>query len=78
MPGAGPTRVITDKGILAADPETGELELAALYPGVTVDEVRRSVGWELRVRESLDDVAPPTAMELQLLRDVIDREGTLR
>jgi len=78
IPGAGPTRVVTDKGILAANPDTGELELAARYPGITADEVRRSVGWELRVRESLDDVAPPTAMELQLLREVIDREGTLR
>ncbi len=40
MPGAGPVRVITDKGILEADAETGELVLAALYPGVTADEVR--------------------------------------
>src|SRR6185369_9983234 len=31
MPGAGPTRVITDKAILEADPESGELVLAALY-----------------------------------------------
>ena len=33
MPGAGPVRVITDRGTLAANPETGELELDALYPG---------------------------------------------
>ena len=41
MPGAGPVRVITDKAILEADPETGELVLAALYPGITADEVAR-------------------------------------
>src|SRR2546428_5409871 len=35
MPGAGPVRVITDKAILAADPEAGELILAALYPRAT-------------------------------------------
>ena len=48
MPGAGPVKVITDKGILAADADTGELVLAALYPGVEADEVRAGVGWPLR------------------------------
>jgi glutaconate CoA-transferase subunit B len=72
MPGAGPVRVVTDKGILDADADTGELVLAALYPEVTVEEVRASVGWELHCRETLDRVAPPTPTELGLLRDVLD------
>ena len=72
MPGAGPTRVITDKGILAANAESGELELAALYPGTTVGQVRDAVGWELRERSELLDVAPPDDEELRLLRDVLD------
>lgn len=71
IPGAGPTRVITDKAILAANTETGELELAALYPGVTVDEVRASIGWELVVRASLEAVAAPTEEELRVLRDEV-------
>src|SRR5688572_7806205 len=49
MPGAGPVRVITDRGVLDADPELdGELVLTAINPGVSVDEVRAHVGWELR------------------------------
>jgi glutaconate CoA-transferase subunit B len=46
--------------------------LTALYPGVTVDEVKANVGWPLKAREQLDLVAPPTARELHLLRDVLD------
>lgn len=72
MPGAGPTRVITDKAILAANASTGELELAALYPGVSVDDVRRGVGWELAVREALDEVVGPSEDELRLLRETLD------
>jgi glutaconate CoA-transferase subunit B len=72
MPGAGPVRVVTDKGILDADPDSGELVLAALYPGVQLDEVRGGVGWPLRGRERLETVAPPTDQELALLRDVLD------
>ncbi|HEU5040706.1 MAG TPA: CoA-transferase, partial [Gemmatimonadales bacterium] len=72
MPGAGPVRVVTDKGVLEADPESGELVLASLYPGVAAEEVRAGVGWPLRSRETLASVAPPTAGELTLLRDVLD------
>src|SRR6266700_2789354 len=72
MPGAGPVKVITDKGILEADPPTGEMVLAALYPGVTADHVQAGVGWPLSRRPRLADVAPPTGAELRLLRDVLD------
>ncbi|HEU5170207.1 MAG TPA: CoA-transferase [Gemmatimonadales bacterium] len=74
MPGAGPVKVITDKAILEADPD-GELALAALYPGVTTDEVRAGVGWPLRVRDALRCVEPPDAGSLRLLREVLDPDG---
>lgn len=66
--GAGPTTVITDLGVLRPDPETGELILAALHPGVTVAQVAAATGWELRVTPELSVTAPPTAAELSALR----------
>jgi glutaconate CoA-transferase subunit B len=72
MPGAGPTKVVTDKAILEVNPLTGELVLAALYPGVEVAQVAAGIGWELRSRERLGEIAPPTERELQLLREVLD------
>ena len=75
MPGAGPVRVITDKGILEADGESGELVLNALYPGIVADEVSAGVGWPLRRRDVLVDVPPPSREELRLLRDVLDPNG---
>jgi glutaconate CoA-transferase, subunit B len=72
LPGAGPVIVITDMGILEADAESGELVLAALYPGVTAEAFAKGVGWPLQVRASLRDVAPPTARDLELLRHKLD------
>src|SRR5512133_3802338 len=72
MPGAGPTRVVTDKAILEADPESGELILASLYPGVEAVEVEQRVGWQLRRRPKLAETTPPTRRELSLLREVLD------
>jgi glutaconate CoA-transferase subunit B len=71
LPGAGPVKVITDKAILEAD-GTGELVLVALYPGVRAEQVKAGVGWPLRVRTTLLEVAPPDARDLALLRDVLD------
>ncbi|MGH7614812.1 MAG: CoA-transferase subunit beta [Gemmatimonadales bacterium] len=72
LPGAGPVKVITDKAVLEVDPKKGELVLAALYPGVRPEAVRAGVGWELRTRTTLLELPPPTARELQLLREVLD------
>src|SRR5690606_31375281 len=38
--GAGPTQVITDLGILRPAPNTKELTLTEVHPGVTADQVR--------------------------------------
>lgn len=65
-----PRAVITDFGILAPAAESHELTLAALYPGVSIDEARAAVGWPLAVAETLETVAEPTAHELAVLRDL--------
>ncbi len=75
MPGAGPVKVITDKGVLEADKESGELVLAALYPGVKADDVRENVGWDIKVRSALGSVEPPTPDELRLLREELDPDN---
>jgi glutaconate CoA-transferase, subunit B len=72
IPGAGPVKVVTDKAVLEADPDSGELVLAALYPGVDAADVRAGVAWPLKSRSRLAQVDPPTAGELRLLRDVLD------
>jgi glutaconate CoA-transferase, subunit B len=66
--GRGPTRVITDLGILEPEPGSCELRLTHLHPGVDVEQAREATGWELAVADDLDTGAPPTADELDALR----------
>jgi glutaconate CoA-transferase subunit B len=63
---------VTDQAVLEPDPDTGELVLAGVYPGVDPDAVRSCVGWELRARPTLASIEPPTPEELRLLREVLD------
>jgi glutaconate CoA-transferase subunit B len=70
LPGRGPTRVITDLGVLEPDPDAKELVLTAVHPGVSVGEVRAQTGWELQVSVDLKITTPPTEAELTTLRSM--------
>jgi glutaconate CoA-transferase subunit B len=73
LPGRGPTAVISDLGILTPDPETRELTLTAIHPGVTADQAVRATGWPLRVAGNLVTTPPPGERELEVLRDLKER-----
>jgi glutaconate CoA-transferase subunit B len=75
MRGKGPTRIITDLGILEPDPETRELTLTRLHEGVTVDEVIAATGWPLKVSDALQMTETPTARYLDVLRDLKSRSA---
>jgi glutaconate CoA-transferase, subunit B len=68
LTGAGPRLVVTDLGILEPDPQTCELTLTHVHPGITVDQVRDTTGWRLAVADALTTTEPPTSTELAALR----------
>jgi glutaconate CoA-transferase subunit B len=68
LTGRGPLLVITDLGLLRPNPETFELELTDLHPGVSVDTAVEMTGWELKVADDLARTDPPAAAELEVLR----------
>ena len=65
-----PPVVITDLGVLRPDPKGGELRLAQIHPGVSVEQAREATGWDLRVAEDLEETAAPSAEELGVLREL--------
>jgi glutaconate CoA-transferase, subunit B len=65
-----PKAVITDLGVLRPNSSSSELELVALYPGVTVEAARAATGWPLQVAPALQVVPPPDPRELEVLRDL--------
>ncbi|MCE8013690.1 CoA-transferase subunit beta [Halomonas daqingensis] len=71
--GKGPTRVITDLCVMKPDPETKELVVVSLHPGVSREEVIEATGWEIRFAETLESTPEPSARELEVLRELKDR-----
>ncbi|MFH1349739.1 MAG: CoA-transferase [Pseudomonadota bacterium] len=66
--GGGPSVVITTKGILRFDPDTKEMFLDSIHPGVTRDEIFENTGWHLKLAPHLNETTPPSQSELRIIR----------
>lgn len=70
--GRGPVLLVTDLGVLEPDPESRELTLTRVHPGVTVDDVRAATGWDLAVAPDVVVTEPPTDEELDTMRRLVE------
>ena len=73
--GSGPTAVVTDLGTYDFDEATGEMMLSTMHPGVTMDVIRASMGWEPKVAQDLGETPAPSVEELRLIREELDPGG---
>lgn len=73
IPGKGPTRIITDIGILEPDPVTREMTMTHLHPGCTQEQARAATGWDLKFAATIKATPLPTANELETLRALKER-----
>jgi glutaconate CoA-transferase subunit B len=71
----GPQLVITDMGVYRFDPETKEMVLDSLHPGVTLDTIRANIGWDVKVAPKLSETPPPTPEEIRIIREELDPQG---
>ncbi len=67
--GLGPTRIITDLGILEPHPESRELELTWIHSGIALEQVKAACGWRLLISNKLAETPAPSASELATLRN---------
>lgn len=66
--GSGPSKLISTKGIFEFDPETKEMYLAKIHPGVSVEAVKKDVPWELKVASDLEETEHPSDEEIDFVR----------
>jgi glutaconate CoA-transferase subunit B len=66
----GPTRLVTDLAIFAPDPETKEMTVVSIHPGVTRERIQENTGWPVRYANDVAETEPPTRAELEVLREL--------
>jgi glutaconate CoA-transferase subunit B len=68
----GPWRVITDKAVFGFHPETKEMQVQSVHPGVMLDEVLASMSFRPVVCKEVPTTEPPTTEHVGLIRREID------
>ncbi len=67
---AGTSLVVTDLCLLFPDPESKELTVTSIHPGVTRERIAEATGWPIRFAADVAETPPPTVGELAALRDL--------
>jgi glutaconate CoA-transferase subunit B len=75
FPGHGPALVITDLGVYGFTKTTHEMILQEIHPGVTVEDVKANIGWNVKISPRLKTTTPPAADELRIIRQDLDPDG---
>jgi glutaconate CoA-transferase, subunit B len=73
-PGTGPYRVVSNLGIMGFHPDSKRMILLATQPGVSTEQVLENTGFELLVAEHVERNLPPSAEELRILRQEVDKD----
>lgn len=74
LPRGGPSAVITSCGIMKFNPDSKEMFLVSIHPGVSAEHILQNTGWPLKMAETLEITPAPTEYELKILRE-LDPEG---
>ncbi|MFZ0927257.1 MAG: CoA-transferase [Syntrophobacteraceae bacterium] len=67
-PDSGPTKVINTQGIFEFDPETKEIFLSSIHPGIKVEAVKKEIPWDLKVSPDLKQTPRPKDEEIDFIR----------
>jgi glutaconate CoA-transferase subunit B len=68
----GPSRVITDKAIFGFHPDSKQMMLISIHPGITLEDVLGTMGFSPVVPEQVPYTEPPTPEQIRIIREVID------
>ena len=72
--GTGPYRVVTNLAVMGYHPQSKRMMLLATQPDVSIQEVVDNTGFELLLADQISENSPPSADELKILREQVDKE----
>ncbi len=73
--GAGPQCVISNLAYLDFDGKVKRMRVASIHPGIDVETITNSTGFDLIIPDNLKETKPPTVKEIKLLREKVDPLG---
>lgn len=66
--GSGPSVLITTKGVFKFHPETKEMYIAGMHPGIAIEDIKADIPWDIAVSEDLEVTELPDEKALNMIR----------
>jgi glutaconate CoA-transferase subunit B len=66
----GMYKVVTDLAIMGFDDVDKSMQVEALHPGVSAEQVQANTGFKLKIKSDIRTTEPPAAGELAVLREL--------
>ncbi len=73
--GVGPQCIITNLAYLDFDEKSKRMRVASIHPGINIETVKNSTGFDLIIPDNVKETKPPTAKEIKILREKVDPLG---
>jgi glutaconate CoA-transferase subunit B len=73
-PGSGPYRLVSNLAVMGYHLENKRMMLIALQPGVSIEQAVENTGFELLIAPHVIENPPPSAEELTILREEVDKD----
>ncbi len=70
--GSGPQCVITNLAYLDFEEKSKRMRVGSIHPGIEIEEVKESTGFELIITKNFKETKLPTTKEIKLLREKVD------
>jgi glutaconate CoA-transferase, subunit B len=68
-PGTGPSILISTKGVFRFDRVTREIFLSSYHRGITIDEIRKDIPWDLKISPDVKESPMPSEEEINFVRN---------
>ena len=78
LPPGGPRLVLSPLGVFDFHPETKAMRVKSITPGVTLEQIRDSTGFDLLVEGTPPLTSMPNVEELRILRTLVDSRRALQ
>jgi glutaconate CoA-transferase subunit B len=66
----GPTKLITDLCVFEPDPETKEMTVVSIHPGISREQIDGNTGWKVKYARDVAETPAPNPNELATLREI--------
>jgi len=70
MQGRGPDLVITDFGVYRFSKKNHKMFLSEMHPGITLNDLKQNVSWDINISPNLTSTKLPTKEELNIISEL--------